>query len=604
MATRRQFIKNTAITGIVVSTGVGFSKSFVEEDDVFFESDYLRVGVDKDLPRFVYLSTDSLGKKQFQTNVLLDSLKDASSKKIKKLPQKITWKEYGWECTIKNKRIVLRSIWTPNIKMIPFKFIFSQKSVYCTLLGVMAERYQMKFPFLLHFPNMGSFRVYCSLPDFNSNYDSDRKVDKPFVKFFLNPANKNNPEVEYTFESAAVYPLKDKIGNNPIFDGVKRNYLNVFQINPYFSALANNSASDIVAFTVHTYAEMARKTPELIDGIDAMDLVRNTLDRYLAGMKGYGQVGYKENAWRSEFNSLDTYPSLIMSCCYYILDKKDKSWGGKNYSKIRDWGIEMLSTDSNNDGILQYGYSGNSDSWDGIKRPANWWDTIGFGHDDAYSNALAYRSLILLSDVSGFLGKDDDKNYFTGRAIKLKQNYYNNFFNPRTGVLAGWRSADGHLHDYYFLFVNSVAICYDLVEYSDARKIMVNLLKKMREVGFTDFKLGLPGNLIPIADEDYTEKNSRWGYQNFQVYENGGATGCYAYYTIKALYKLGLKDEAKSIFLPMLESYEKGDFNGICPANNMSKDWKTWKGNCSGYEGFLIENFLTLLNVWDYFDNE
>ncbi len=58
---------------------------------------------------------------------------------------------------------------------------------------------------------------------------------------------------------------------------------------------------------------------------------------------------------------------------------------------------------------MQYGYSGNSDSWDGIKRPANWWDTIGFGHDDAYSNALAYRSLILLSDVSGFLGKDDDK---------------------------------------------------------------------------------------------------------------------------------------------------------------------------------------------------
>ena len=63
------------------------------------------------------------------------------------------------------------------------------------------------------------------------------------------------------------------------------------------------------------------------------------------------------------------------------------------------------------------------------------------------------------------------------------------FFNPDTGVLGGWRSADGELHDYYFTFVNGVAISYGLIEEADAKSIMQRLLDKMKEVGFTNFKL-------------------------------------------------------------------------------------------------------------------
>ncbi|HEY6083196.1 MAG TPA: hypothetical protein VIU45_07035, partial [Chitinophagaceae bacterium] len=111
--------------------------------------------------------------------------------------------------------------------------------------------------------------------------------------------------------------------------------------------------------------------------------------------------------------------------------------------------------------------------------------------------------------------------------------------------------------------------------------------------------LGLPGNLIPVKNEDYMDKNKRWGYDNFQVYENGGATGCYAYYTIHALFKAGMRKEAGAILFPMLESYKYGGFEGYCSDNNMTKDWKSWKGECSGYEGFLVDNYLALLAVLD-----
>jgi hypothetical protein len=126
----------------------------------------------------------------------------------------------------------------------------------------------------------------------------------------------------------------------------------------------------------------------------------------------------------------------------------------------------------------------------------------------------------------------------------------------------------------------------------------------MREVGYTDFRLGLPGNLVPIRPGDYVDKIRRWGYgakedgsDGFQIYENGGATACYTYFTIRALQLCGLQAEADAILYPMLESFKDGGFEGACPGSSMTRDWKTWTGECWGYEGFLVDNYLTFLAV-------
>ena len=46
--------------------------------------------------------------------------------------------------------------------------------------------------------------------------------------------------------------------------------------------------------------------------------------------------------------------------------------------------------------------------------------------------------------------KPDDAQLYASRAEKLRSVYFDTFYNPATGVLAGWKSADGKLHDYYF----------------------------------------------------------------------------------------------------------------------------------------------------------
>ena len=48
----------------------------------------------------------------------------------------------------------------------------------------------------------------------------------------------------------------------------------------------------------------------------------------------------------------------------------------------------------------------------------------------------------------------------------------------------------------------------------------------------------------------------------------------------------------------MLESFAKGSFQGR-GSNSMSQDWKAWDGTCWGYEGFLVDNYYTLLAVLD-----
>ncbi len=151
----------------------------------------------------------------------------------------------------------------------------------------------------------------------------------------------------------------------------------------------------------------------------------------------------------------------------------------------------------------------------------------------------------------------EDARLYAARAEKLRAAYYDTFFDPATGVLAGWKSADGKLHDYYFTFVNGMAITYGLVPPDKANAIMDHLLAKMKEVGFTHFEYGLPGNLIPVRREDYADlakfaggSEKEDGSDGFQIYENGAASGNFAYFTLQALYQLGRRQDADAMLFP------------------------------------------------------
>jgi hypothetical protein len=591
--------------------------------EIDFKSPYYALGLSRTNPAIACLSVDGLGQGQLGQNPVFAESLPSQPWQIQKLSSKRLACRYptaaaksppAWEFEFGRKTFLIRSRFIGDQATVPLVLTFNQRSNHATLLGLMAPREQrVLLPAVLHLPDMGSVRITANAPGWKLDCDARRSVPQPFVRIAFPPATRTTPRVEYRCEVTAVYPPLKGIEKDPLFDGFRRSYLNILQVNPRLQMLANNSSSDPCAFTIYEYADIARYAPPLAKGLTCLDLVRMTMDRYLDGALAYGLVGYKATpeypdtaSWGGTNDALDSHPSLLIAACDYIDGAQDWQWAQRRYYRLSAWGRGMMATDRDHNGLIEYPIPGNyGERPSGDHRPSNWWDTINFGHEDAYANALAYRACRMLAGVAAHLGKKADSDFFLDKASQLRAAYLPTFLNPQTGVLAGWKSADGKLHDYWFTFINGIAISYGLVDDTDANAIMINLLRKMDEVAYKSYHLGLPGNLIPVAKADYITGDHRWGVpekddgsDGFQIYENGGATSCHAYFTIKALYQLGRVKEARKLFYPMLRSFAAGDFQGFGP-NGQSKDWRAWDGTCHGYEGFLVDSFLPMLAVFD-----
>jgi hypothetical protein len=588
-----------------------------------FQSSYVKAELAADQPAFRFLAVDSLGKnkKKLKRNLLHEPEAVATAGLLARrtgkaaveyrLPGDAVGAPPAWAVEFSERGVRLRSARRGSP---PFVINFNNQICHATLLGHINDDGTMPLPALMHMPDWGTVRIGAKGGESGAvalGYRASRGKTGDFVRITFPGASGQTP-VEYTWDVVAIYPGPESLAGDRRFDGYRRNFLTIFQINPQFRTLANHSASDPAALTFFQYSAVAKYAPPLADGLTAMDLVRQTLDRHLGGMKSYGMRGYKEGVGAGQqdaypYDSLDTFPSLVIAASDYVESTADIAWLKRNYAGVKAWAERMVGFDSDNDGLIESPLTGDANSWRTTakrKRPANWWDTIGYGHKDAYSNALAYRAFQGMSAAARKGGEEADAQAYAGRAARLKQAYQKTFLDPATGVLAGWVSADGKMHDYWFTSVNGLAVASGLVDTETANRIMDRMLAKMKEVGYRNFKLGLPGNLIPVRREDYVEADHRFGgsmkedgSDGFQIYENGGATACHAYWTIQALYNLGRRGDAERILFPMLKAFEEGSFQGRAKTGT-TYDWKSWDGKPHGYEGLLVDNFLTLLAVY------
>jgi hypothetical protein len=552
-----------------------------------FTSAYLKAGISDDQENLLFLGVDSLGRGKVGRNVL-------------SAPDAAIAAHSGWTVEAGERQLRLRAVATPERSPAAFVLTIDTRVCYGTLLGLFEPSGAITLPAVLHLPGYGTLRITSCAPA-ALGYTSG----PGWVKVaFPGPSDARNP-ADYRLEVTTVCPPVAGAEGDPRYDGFRRNWLNALQLNPNRRVLSNNTSSDTCGFCYYEYADIARRTPPLADGLQALDMVRQSLERVLAGMKVYGMPGYGvpgPGGFRAE--SSDTFPSLLIAAQDYVEGRQDRAWLRAHYAGLGVMAEKMLATDTNGDGLFKYAESGNSGTWnEGMPRvrPSNWWDTIGFGYEDAYSNALAYRALLGMQRMAAAAQEPADAARYGAAAGRLHDAYFRTFYDPATGVLAGWRSADGALHDSYFLWVNSAAVLYGLVPADRAAGIMDRLWDKMREVGYSRFRMGLPGNLVPVPRRDYAHKEPRWGgglrednADGFQVYENGGATACFSYFTIAAFDRVGQRERSDRILLPMMDAFENREFEGT-GSNQRTNDWRKWDGTAEGYEGFLVDNYYALL---------
>ena len=616
MVKRRDFLK--AVGGVTASAFVSRHSLVAEiagdEDETLrFASNSMALQLSAVAPEFLSLNVDGLGKGRRGANIIAAPgrlggyhVSTSTSGGVRRVEYRNTLADKdsaaAWTLAFSDNTIVLTSDWSAEFEPAPIVFHFGLDQVHSTVLGLFGKNNVLMTPALLNFPCQGAMRLTASVSDLGLTYESNRP--QHIASLALPGATFQHQRVIYTLEVTAIYPQLPGIGDDPRFDAFRRNWLGVLQLNPSLQALANNTASDSCAFCYYEYADIAAQTPPLAEGLTALDVVRQTLDRMLAGGFAYGLPWLPDHPTATS----DTYPSMLIAAGACVREGKSDAWLAANYDGIHGWAESMLATDTDGDGLIKYCVSGNSGTWPDdypYLRPSNWWDTIGFGHEDAYANALAYRALGDMAMMADRAGKSSDAARYRAAAVKLRDVYYKTFFDPATGVLAGWRSTDGQLHDYYFLFVSGIAIHYGLVPKAQANDIMDKLMAKMKEVGYDKFNMGLPGNLITVALKDYVDKRDHGNVgggvrpdnsDGFQNYENGGATGSFAFFTLAALYDLGRKAEADKILFPMLDGYGECEFSGR-GANGRSNDWRRWDGTPMGYEGYLGDNYYTMLAI-------
>jgi Bacterial alpha-L-rhamnosidase 6 hairpin glycosidase domain len=613
MLKRREFLKTAgaaAAAAVVSRRALGMEAN--DEDAFHFASEHMELQLSSNAPELLSLNIDGLGKGRRGANMIATGSRGGyqcttvNSDGVRRFEYRLAAARHDtpatWTVEFSGGKIILTSNWSGEFEPAPFVFHFDLSKVHSTVLGLFDKNGLLATPALMHFPGQGSMRLTANVSGLGLTYTSDRPRQSAMLS--LPGATFDHKRIAYTFEVTAIYPNVPGIEGDPRFDPFRRNWLNVLQLNPSLQALANNTASDSCAFCYYEYADIAALTPSLVEGLTALDVVRQTLDRMLAGGTAYGMPVVPDHPCAAS----DTYPAMVIAAANCVRAGGNDAWLAANYEGIRGWTEAMLATDTSGNGLTKSCVSGNSGMWnDGAPavRPSNWWDTIGFGYEDAYGNALAYRALGNMAAMAKKMGRHEDAARFKTAAEKLRGAFFQQFFNPETGVLGGWRSADGQLHDYYFLWVNGIAIHYGLVPQPQANAIMDKLLAKMKEVGYDRFDMGLPGNLISVALKDCVDNRGKGRFgcgtqpdnaDGFENYENGGATGSFAFFTLAALYDLGRKAEADAILFPMLEAYGKCGFEGR-DAHGMSPDWRRWDGTSKGYEGYLTDNYYAMLAV-------
>ncbi|HEY1793450.1 MAG TPA: hypothetical protein VGG34_11075 [Opitutaceae bacterium] len=566
-------------------------------------SSYLQVRFLRGHPGFSTLAVDAMGERRVDHNVLADAppAPAACSAERSQMPLG-TAVHYSspsadWLLVAGSREIRASSEYRRGASD-PLVLTFDTRRCYATLLGLFNARGDIALPCVLHLPGFGSMRIEGGGPGAALGYASG----PGWIRVSFPPASPAMPRATYRMTVALISPAIPGSENDPRLDSFRRNWLNILQLNPNRRLLSNNTDSDSCGFCYYEYADIAAATPRLANGLHALDIVRQSLDRVLAGEKTYGMPGYGS----FPEDSADTRPSLLIAAHDYVEGMHDRAWLKARYPALKAMAAAMLATDRDGSGLIEYGPSGNSGTWnDGQPkvRPSNWWDVIGFGHKDAYANALAYRALRGMRQMADEAGDRAGSVRFAASAEKLRGAYFRTFFDPATGVLGGWRSSDGQLHDYWFTFVNGIAVLYGLVPPARAPGIMDRVWDKMRQVGYANFRLGIPGNLVTVPLRDYAHHDPRYGgglrpdnADGFQVYANGGASASFAYFTIAAFDRVGQHARAEQILYPILAAFDQREFEGT-GANGLTNDWRKWDGTSEGYEGFLTDNYYALLAV-------
>ncbi len=117
--------------------------------------------------------------------------------------------------------------------------------------------------------------------------------------------------------------------------------------------------------------------------------------------------------------------------------------------------------------------------WPPAQKDTGWKLVTAEGERDGYDmveintmvNAFYYNNLVLMSKLAGFLGKNEDNNYYKNEAIKVKKAFVTRLLDPSTGIFT-----DGETSKHSSLHANMTALAFGLVP-EENKKTVIEFIK-------------------------------------------------------------------------------------------------------------------------------
>ena len=479
---------------------------------------------------------------------------------------------------------------------------------------------EFALPLIIHFPDFGRIEVSSSSQDVycveelqmsgeflgldlgykNHSYNHNRIHALHFGSSFLTfKSRKALDSVNITIKvlDECYPPLPDE--GDSRFNGLKRNWINSFAMNRELYDMGDN-----IYFhgTGHLAIHMKSDMLQIVDKKDEQfKIIRRVyekqVERSFKQCQAYdGEVSVNFfNKEKKRFGcAVDSTPGAIIALTG--ISNWNLPFAKKlipNAIKAADY---LLSRDTDGDGIFEVPFPGDYMFQEcEFGQQTNWWDNFAFGHKDIYFNYLCHRALRELSALLIKVGMESEAERYLKQLEKFDKVFFDTFYNPETELMAGWISKNGKVHDYGFTFAVSMGINEGLIPKETGKKMLKKLLSIMKKEGYGDLRFGIPGNVMPVKQEDtiYWPCMSDWGR-----YENGGLNGMNGFHFLTSMYNVGMRKEADTILFAILDTYEKEmTHSGLMPGYCRSVDWRTKEGVACGYN-YLADNYYFMMSVY------
>lgn len=460
----------------------------------------------------------------------------------------------------------------------------------------------MRGDLLWHFPRYGTLQVSSDSDAVLVRSDSVRALDTNTLEIklgetpteigdYLLPAGDFSATVTF---AARTPQLSRMVESTPpaVARMLSRHALTALPFRTDTATYSNNGASMHCTTTLNDISAIASVLGSLPSGISPMGLVGVSLSRWLDGAPSYGSGSTSHGSHRLEDEYVHMAANTLVAVGRYLAATRDVEWFVRHRARVLTEIEAMLARDVDGDGLVEstirLGNSGDH-QWS-----TAWSDVISFGWKDAWANAVLFEAWSELAPALRLLA-DDAAAELADRldvaAAALSAAYLPAFYNESTGLIAGWRSRDGELHDYGFSLVNGAACSTDLLPRDTALAIMVRLRRHWDEVGVDDLRNGIPMNLWRIPESDI-------GGVVFGLpmggYQQGGCSHHGARVIVDAFDRVGLVDDAEELLVALASTIaDDSSFGGL----GSGLDWRMWDGTPSGYEGQLAEGFSVVANA-------